>query len=97
LLLNACEHASVQLARVRIHTEDHTLHIDIADDGVGFDPDMALRRESSGSGLWKARERLRSIDGMLNVDAAPGEGTRCTIEVPVEALHPDGSDTNVAS
>ena len=97
LLLNACEHASVQMARVRIHTEDHTLHIDIADDGVGFDPDMALRRESSGSGLWKARERLRSIDGMLNVDAAPGEGTRCTIEVPVEALHPDGSDTNVAS
>lgn len=97
LLLNACEHADVQSARVHIYTDDDTLHLDVVDDGTGFDPETALRRGSSGSGLWKAREHLRSIDGTLHVDAVPGEGTRCVIEIPVEALHPDGSDTNVAS
>ncbi|MFO8231569.1 MAG: PAS domain-containing protein [Longimonas sp.] len=91
LLLNACKYANVQAARVHVYTHNHTLHLDVVDDGTGFDPSEALQRSTEGSGLWKARECLRSIDGTLQVKAKPGEGTHCTIQLPVDALHPDGS------
>jgi PAS domain S-box-containing protein len=86
LLLNACKYADVKSARVHAYAENQTLCIDVIDEGVGFDPDVALRRNSAGSGLWKAREHLRSIDGTLRITAAPGDGTHCSVQVPVEAL-----------
>lgn len=93
LLLNTCKYADVGSAHVRVYLDDDALHLDVVDDGTGFDPSTALQRSTNGSGLWKARERLRSIDGTLRVTAAPGEGTRCAVQVPVDALNP----TNTAS
>ncbi len=92
LLLNTCKYADVGAAKVHVYTEDQTFHLDVVDDGTGFDPSTALQRGTNGSGLWKARERLRSIDGTLRVTAAPGEGTRCAIQVPVDALDPESPD-----
>lgn len=93
LLLNACKYADVKSAKVHVYTDDEVLCLDVVDDGAGFNPSEALRRRTHGSGLWKARERLRSIDGTLRVDAAEGEGTRCVIQVPVEGLNPNGSSS----
>ncbi|PEN09624.1 hypothetical protein CRI93_02525 [Longimonas halophila] len=92
LLLNTCKYADVESADVHVYTEDQTFHLDVVDDGTGFDPSTALQRGTNGSGLWKARERLRSIDGTLRVTAAPGEGTCCAIQVPVDALDPESPD-----
>ena len=97
LLLNTCQYADVASADVHVYTQDQTFHLDVIDDGIGFDPSAALQRGTNGSGLWKARERLRSIDGTLRVTAAPGEGTRCAIQVPIDALAPTPPDASASA
>jgi signal transduction histidine kinase len=53
----------------------------IQDDGRGFD---ATRPVGEGHyGLRFIRERAEGMGGRLSIDSAPGQGTRLTLEVPV--------------
>jgi signal transduction histidine kinase len=45
----------------------------VADDGRGFDPS---RNPGGGFGLQSMRERLVKLGGHINVESAPGKGTR---------------------
>lgn len=92
LLINACEYAEVDAAHVSIAVENDYLHIEVVDNGSGFDAEKAFNRDAQGFGLWKARERLRSFDGRLGIDTQPGEGTRCTISVPTDSLSASATD-----
>ena len=48
----------------------------IVDDGVGgADP-------SGGSGLQGLRDRLAAVNGTLEIDSRPGEGTRLRARLP---------------
>ncbi len=55
----------------------------IADQGVGFD---RARVEGGHYGLATMRERAESVGGRLMVESAPGQGTRVTVEMPLEAV-----------
>jgi PAS domain S-box-containing protein len=46
----------------------------VKDDGVGFDVESTLAR-SHKWGLRRLRDALHEMDGELNIDSAPGEGT----------------------
>jgi len=51
--------------------------VEVADDGVGgADP-------SRGSGLRGLADRVEALQGRLEVDSRPGEGTRVRAEIPV--------------
>jgi signal transduction histidine kinase len=59
---------------------DH-LTFTVADDGAGFDPaDLAGR----GHGFVNMSDRLGAIGGSVEVDSAPGRGTRVSGTVPVD-------------
>jgi signal transduction histidine kinase len=54
--------------------------LDISDDGIGFD----ARGEFPGHlGLRSMRERAGRLGGTLEIDSAPGVGTRVHTSIPI--------------
>lgn len=52
----------------------------VADDGGGLSRADAA---GLGAGLIGMRERVASLDGVLDIESTPGAGTRLTVEIPV--------------
>lgn len=88
LMVNAVKHAAAGRITVRLDCpEDRLVRVDVADDGVGFDP-ATIDREGGGHpacgfGLFSIRERLRFLGGRMAVMSEPGRGTQVTMEVPL--------------
>ncbi|MFL5860541.1 MAG: histidine kinase [Solirubrobacteraceae bacterium] len=82
-LHNAVRHAEARAVTVWLHGAEHALRVEVADDGIGFDPtDPELR--SRHLGLTSMEERARELGGRLTLAARPGAGTVVTLEVPVD-------------
>lgn len=81
---NILRHARARRAWVRLEMDGHAVHLEIGDDGIGFDPDGPLRRGSLG--LLGITERAVLLGGQAIIDAAPGCGTRIHVHVPLVAL-----------
>ena len=78
-LQNAARHAGPDAkAVVRVWQADGALRFEVMDDGVGF---AALG--SDGAGLTNMSDRLGALGGSLEVESAPGSGTRVRGAVPV--------------
>jgi signal transduction histidine kinase len=73
-LHNALRHAHAARVTVRLRGGDDGLLLEVADDGVGFDPAAAEAR-SRRLGLTSMEERARRIGGTLEIESAPGAGT----------------------
>ena len=57
----------------------------MADTGRGFNTDgRHADREHGHFGLQMMRQRVAEIGGVLEVDSAPGRGTRITARLPIE-------------
>ena len=78
-LNNVVKHARAHAVTVRVTDLDEQLEVLVYDDGDGFDADQ----HSSGFGLLGMRERLVLVNGRLDVDSAPGEGTTVRAEIPL--------------
>jgi signal transduction histidine kinase len=79
-LHNALRHGAPARVAVTLRTENHSLVLEVADDGLGFDPAEPSRR----LGLASMRERARAAGGRLDVVSTPGAGTRVRLEVPTD-------------
>jgi two-component system, chemotaxis family, CheB/CheR fusion protein len=88
LLFNVVKHAETDQATIKISLEDEHLCIVAEDQGIGFDPETAYERKQKegGWGLFSIRERLNLFGGRLNIQSAPGKGTRITIIFPLEGV-----------
>ena len=87
-LTNVARHAGVREAVVRLWADGEWLGLQVEDRGVGFDPRAVAGPSAGLSGM---RERAQLLGGHLEVESAPGQGTRVTAELPlVEA--PPGPD-----
>ncbi len=83
-LNNVARHAQAEKVLVQIEQQGEILRIDIEDDGRGFEPaPPAASDERPHFGLMGIRERVEILGGRLQVDSAPGQGTRLSIEVPL--------------
>ena len=86
LLFNAVKHARVdRVALNLVLNNDDTLCITVADQGAGFDPAKLVDRAKGGQvgwGLFSIRERVTLLGGRLDIDSAPGRGTRFRLIVP---------------
>jgi signal transduction histidine kinase len=79
-LQNALRHANGDRIDVRLEADDGRLLLEIADDGVGFDPEEAALR-SRRLGLTSMEERAARVGGILEIRSAPGAGTTVRLEV----------------
>ncbi|MGH9339516.1 MAG: chemotaxis protein CheB [Acidobacteriota bacterium] len=84
LLLNVVKHSGVDQARVEITRQDgDQLRVAVSDGGKGIDPKLKPRDEPTKHfGLFSLRERLGIMGGQLEIDGAPGKGTRVTMILP---------------
>jgi len=80
LLGNAVRHSQATLVKVTIDFADHMVRIIVDDNGKGFDQQQAS--QESGLGLKLLRERVEKTGGTLEIDAAPGQGTRVQFVIP---------------
>ncbi len=87
-LFNAVKHAGCDRAEVRVGQQcPNRLQVSILDRGVGFDAERVLDvlQGGAGHGLIGLRERLALLGGRLQIDSQPGEGTRVSLSVPLDA------------
>jgi len=83
---NVFKHSRCRSCEVVMGTSEDALELTITDDGVGFDLDETASRTEGSFGLASMRERAESLGGRLEVDTAPGRGTRVTLTVPLERI-----------
>lgn len=85
---NIVRHASASTVLIQGGLEDaggdRRLWIEIEDDGAGFDPSGISTDTQTlrGVGLLGMRERMQLIGGTIEIESAPGEGTRIRVEAP---------------
>jgi signal transduction histidine kinase len=83
-ITNVERHARAEAVLIQCSMDDHAFAAEIEDDGVGFVTASAQVSESGqGLGLLGMRERVDLLGGTMDVDSAPGRGTRITFSVPV--------------
>jgi signal transduction histidine kinase len=76
---NAIRHGGASMIIVRL-SGGRGLRLAVADNGNGFDPDVA--RASGGFGLATMRDRAEQLGGSLVLRARPGQGTEVEVLLP---------------
>ncbi|HET7473868.1 MAG TPA: GAF domain-containing sensor histidine kinase [Candidatus Limnocylindrales bacterium] len=79
-LSNASRHARARRIDVLLGTAGEGSVLEIADDGVGFDPGRPL--PGVHRGLRNMRVRAEDLGGRLEIESAPGAGTRVRVWLP---------------
>ncbi len=85
LLINVISHAKAKNVKVSIRKVGREILVSIEDDGIGFD----TKKESTavgkgGFGLFSIRQRLGQLGGHLEIESAPGCGTKATLVAPLK-------------
>jgi len=80
-LQNVQKYAAASAVEVRLREDSGQVHIDVSDDGRGFD----MGTVSRGAGLTNMEDRIDALGGSLHVASIPGSGTTLRATVPVSA------------
>jgi two-component system sensor histidine kinase UhpB len=93
-LTNVARHAAASEVEVRIgaaSTDSGTscIVVDIADNGVGFDGEQPRR----GLGLLGIQERVRAMNGALEISGAPGAGVRIRVRATLDPAPAAAAET----
>jgi signal transduction histidine kinase len=82
-LNNACRHAQARRIDVVLDADAEGVHLEINDDGIGFDPTQEAQRPTPGClGLTSMRRRARLSNGRFLLSTTPGVGTRIRVTWP---------------
>lgn len=76
---NVLRHADARHVSVVLTRKNGTVSIVIEDDGCGFDP----LAPAAGMGIAGMRERVSLLDGVLDLESAPGAGTTIVVAIPL--------------
>jgi signal transduction histidine kinase len=78
-LNNTVKHAQAERVELRLEQDAGELLLEVRDDGEGFD---AAGTFPGHLGLKSMRERVARLGGTLQIESAPGEGTRIRVQIP---------------
>ena len=85
-LTNIHRHADASAVDVRLQFDSSCIRLEVKDNGKGIPPVLLnrLRDGTAGTGVGLAgmRERLRDLDGSMEIDSRP-TGTALTVTLPV--------------
>lgn len=77
---NACRHAQASQIIVTLVATPQTVSLVVEDDGRGFDVEAV---SSSRFGLLGLNERVKLLNGRLQIESSVGQGTRIEVEIPL--------------
>lgn len=82
-LVNTRKHARASSVHVTLTFFENEVGVDVADDGIGFDP-TAHESETAGQGfgIRAMTWRMQTLGGALTIESRPGEGTVVSAIVP---------------
>jgi signal transduction histidine kinase len=85
---NARKHASAPVIAVNLRQMDSGIALlEIVDNGLGFDVKAVMqgyeKRASSSLGMVNLRERAELVNGLLQIDSEPGQGTKVQVYIPL--------------
>lgn len=83
-LNNILKHAHAGKVNLLLHHRKDHLTMIIEDDGQGFDPDSTAGAGPRGLGLAGMRERTALLNGSLEIESEPGQGTTVIARIPLE-------------
>lgn len=78
-LSNTTRHAGASRVRVALRLEDANVRLEVADDGIGFDPERPPPQGHHG--LANMRDRAQALGGSIDIRSKPG-GTTIIVYVP---------------
>ncbi len=97
-LTNISRHAGATTVDVVLTEFDDAAHLDVRDDGRGFDPGVArspVGHMTGGYGLPGIRERVAAQGGTVEIESAVDAGTTVAVVLPLASsrVRPDQSDS----
>lgn len=86
---NIARHAEAENVFVIFKTINNYIDLYIEDDGRGFDivpttKSIYSNENNRGLGITGMKERASLIDGLLQINSAPGCGTRISLKIPIK-------------
>jgi signal transduction histidine kinase len=84
-LANSARYSGAPSAQVFMEITQDQVHLNIADEGRGFDPGVALSRSENREhfGLKGIQERAQGMGGHCQIYSSPGNGARIVIDLPL--------------
>jgi signal transduction histidine kinase len=94
-LTNVARHAAATAVNIEMRLLDGLLSLEISDNGRG----ICLQELSpvKSFGIQGMRERALDLGGALDLDSAPGRGTRIKVTLPTDGCSPQAVHTVEAS
>ena len=83
-LTNIARHSEATSIEVIVDQVDDTLCLTIRDNGKGFEAEQIKFKNTLG--LLGMTERVRMLNGELNIESNPGKGTSVIIKVPIKVF-----------
>lgn len=89
-IANVMRHSKARTVWLSCHCQanQQTLVLEVRDDGVGFEPCEGGR--GRGKGLEGMRRRAEACGGRLDIESAPGQGTRVRVTMALGERRPAG-------
>ena len=79
LVVNAVRHGKARSVKIDGTLDGGRIVFSVTDDGTGFDPDDCPGIANGHFGLQGIRERVRQLQGCLDIVSSPGSGTCVTV------------------
>lgn len=80
-LANVSRHSKAKRVDISLVYNNDSLQATVADDGNGFD----MNQKAKGMGFRSMRERISGIRGTIQIQSAPGQGTRVIAQLPIKS------------
>lgn len=81
LVNNLIKHSKATEGHVNVMEYRKNLHVEIEDNGVGFDTSKKI--ESNGIGIHQIEARIKMMKGSFKIHSVMGEGTRIEFTIPI--------------
>lgn len=80
-ITNAVKHAQASHITLTLGFDQRVVRLVVEDDGIGFTENPQPTGEQRSFGLIGIRERVNILNGQLEIQSRPGEGTRISVSV----------------
>ncbi len=84
-ITNARRHSGAHNILIAVWSTEETFYAEVKDDGKGFElAQESLATHTGGMGIRGMHERARLLGADLNIESAPGEGTKVRLELALK-------------